>query len=220
MIWISVHLKKKKYRGAPIKQNKTGWVFGGCSTSQLISIRQCDKQRRILSATPETGNLRRDHQLIIRTFVWCRSVPRVEHRRVTKPTAECQKLCRYKQKTKKKRHQRTPEKSFLPLKLYDKYTATALSRFLRTNIWLQLTMKTQLDTSLLTHIHWSSHSSALSAPLSPANWYHEGFHFKCHSFTLTVVCYSMLFGAGRPWLLLITAGNERRDPDCETWGYF
>ena len=108
--------KKKKNRGAPIKQNKTGWVFGGCSTSQLISIRQCDKQRRILSATPETGNLRRDHQLIIRTFVWCRSVPRVEHRRVTKPTAECQKLCRYKQKTKKK----TPEKSFLPLKLYDK----------------------------------------------------------------------------------------------------
>lgn len=60
----------------------------------------------------------------------------------------------------------------------------------------------------------------LSAPLSLANWYHEGFHFKCHSLTLTVVCYSLLFGAGRPWLLLITVGNERRDPNCETQSIF
>lgn len=65
---------------------------------------------------------------------------------------------------------------------------------LQRNIWLQFNW---------TPLHWPTFSGVLIAPPYLLHFPQQtdtmrGIYFKCHSFMLTVECYSLLFGTGRP----------------------
>lgn len=76
------------------KDTRRCWMFRllhRCRCKVLSGVINRDEH---WEETPETCSLERDHQLFIRTFVCCRSLPRVEHGRLTKTYLRMSKFFR------------------------------------------------------------------------------------------------------------------------------